>query len=213
MTVTKRSIARKNRHDPTKSFVGFVVADVGYAVPIARVKEIVNPMAVVPVPHAPRQVVGVADYRGEIVPVVDLRVRFGLAAAALAEPASAKASKGKWVIVDVTGRLVALLVDAVTDVFGTGGTDLRATPTLGATFAASFRTRQSPSPSARSSSRAASAPRSREFVCVAIRLDSGSGASSSLATRSDSGVTRDLSAAARPSPRPPPARPVALPCP
>jgi len=131
MTVTKRSIARKNRHDPTKSFVGFVVADVGYAVPIARVKEIVNPMAVVPVPHAPRQVVGVADYRGEIVPVVDLRVRFGLAAAALAEPASAKASKGKWVIVDVTGRLVALLVDAVTDVFGTGGTDLRATPTLG----------------------------------------------------------------------------------
>jgi purine-binding chemotaxis protein CheW len=88
-------------------------------------------MAVVPVPHAPRQVVGVADYRGEIVPVVDLRVRFGLAAAVEAGPAPAKASKGKWVIVDVTGRLVALLVDAVTDVFGTGGTDLRPTPRLG----------------------------------------------------------------------------------
>jgi purine-binding chemotaxis protein CheW len=131
MTVTKRSIARKNRHDPTKSLVGFVVADVGYAVPIARVKEIVNPMPVVPVPHAPPQVVGVADYRGEIVPVVDLRVRFGLAASADAEPGSAKGSKGKWVIVDVTGRLVALLVDAVTEVFGTGGMELRPTPTLG----------------------------------------------------------------------------------
>jgi purine-binding chemotaxis protein CheW len=131
MTITKRSIARKNRHDPTKSLVGFVVADVAYAVPIARVKEIVNPMVVVPVPHAPRQVVGVADYRGEIVPVVDLRVRFGLAAAAEPAPDSGKAARGKWVIVDVTGRLVALLVDGVTDVFGTGGTDLRPTPTLG----------------------------------------------------------------------------------
>jgi purine-binding chemotaxis protein CheW len=131
MTVTKRSIARKHRHDPTKSLVGFVVADVGYAVPIARVREIVNPMPVVPVPHAPRQVVGVADYRGEIVPVVDLRVRFGLGAAVADALTAGKSPKGKWVIVDVTGRLVALLVDAVTDVFGTGGTDLRPTPTLG----------------------------------------------------------------------------------
>jgi|HubBroStandDraft_2_1064218.scaffolds.fasta_scaffold34068_2 purine-binding chemotaxis protein CheW len=131
MTVTKRSIARKNRHDPTKSLVGFVVADVGYAVPIARVKEIVNPMPVVPVPHAPRQVVGVADYRGEIVPVVDLRIRFGFAAASDGEPGSGKGAKSKWVIVDVTGRLVALLVDAVTEVFGTGGMELRPTPTLG----------------------------------------------------------------------------------
>ena len=131
MTVTKRSLARKNRHDPTKSLVGFVVADVGYAVPIARVKEIVNPMPIVPVPHAPRQVVGVADYRGEIVPVIDLRVRFGLAAAPDADPGSLRSSKGKWVIVDVTGRLVALLVDAVTEVFGTGGMDLRPTPILG----------------------------------------------------------------------------------
>jgi purine-binding chemotaxis protein CheW len=132
MTISsKRSLARKNRHDPTKSLVGFVVADVGYAVPIARVKEIVNPMPVVPVPHAPAQVVGVADYRGEIVPVVDLRVRFGLAGAAGGAPGSVHATRSKWVIVDVTGRLVALLVDAVTEVFGTGGMDLRPTPTLG----------------------------------------------------------------------------------
>jgi len=131
MTTTKRSLARKNRHDPTKSLVGFVVADVAYAVPIARVKEIANPMPVVPVPHAPRQVIGVADYRGEIVPVVDLRVRFGLAAGPDVPPGSGNSSKGKWVIVDVTGRRVALLVDAVTEVFGTGGMDLRPTPTFG----------------------------------------------------------------------------------
>ena len=131
MTIAKRSLARKNRHDPTKSLVGFVVADIGYAVPIARVKEIVNPMPVFPVPHAPRQVIGVADYRGEIVPVVDLRIRFSLPPLAPAEANATKGSKGKWVIVDVAGRLVAHLVDAVTEVFGTGGADLRPTPTLG----------------------------------------------------------------------------------
>ena len=47
------------------------------------------------------------------------------------EANATKGSKGKWVIVDVAGRLVALLVDAVTEVFGTGGADLRPTPTLG----------------------------------------------------------------------------------
>ena len=124
MSLAKRSMKHRHRHDPTKSLVGFVVADVGYAVPIARVKEISNPMPIVPVPHAPREIVGVADYRGDVVPVVDLRARFGL-------PPSTQTLKSKWVIVDVTGRLVALLVDAVTEVFGTGGAELRPTPMLG----------------------------------------------------------------------------------
>jgi purine-binding chemotaxis protein CheW len=125
MMGAKRAVKHRHRHDPTKSMVGFVVADIRYAVPIARVKEISNPMPIVPIPHAPRDIVGVADYRGEIVPVVDLRSRFGL-------PPAEGALKTKWVIVDVAGRLVALLVDAVTEVFGTGGADLRPTPALGA---------------------------------------------------------------------------------
>jgi purine-binding chemotaxis protein CheW len=119
----KRAAKHRHRHDPTKNLVGFVVADVHYAVPIARVREISNPLSTVPVPHAAAEIVGVADYRGEIVPVVDLRARFGL-------PVATQTLKSKWVIVDVTGRLVALLVDAVTEVFGTGGAELRPTPVL-----------------------------------------------------------------------------------
>ena len=65
------------RHDPTKTMVGFVVGDVQYAVPIGQVREISNPLAVVELPRAPASVVGVAYYRGEVVPVVDLRGRFG----------------------------------------------------------------------------------------------------------------------------------------
>jgi purine-binding chemotaxis protein CheW len=129
---------QRYRHDPSKNFVGFVVGDVEYAVAIASVKEISNPLPLVALPHAPRSVVGVADYRGDVVAVVDLRTRFGLAAAEVTR-------KTKWIVVDVSAgplpgaegpgpgaRLVALVVDGVTEVFGRAGTRLRPAPALGA---------------------------------------------------------------------------------
>ena len=109
------------RHDPSKTLVGFSVGQVQYAVPIGRVKEIANPISVVPLPHAPRAIMGVADYRGEVVPVVDLRIRFGL-------PPSGVTRRTKWIVVVVAGRLVALVVDSVTEVFGTAENELRPPP-------------------------------------------------------------------------------------
>ena len=130
----------RQRHDPTKNLVGFLVGDVAYAVRIEAVREIVNPLEVVELPRAPKSVRGVASFRGEVVPVIDLRIRFGL------PPDTHR--KTKWIVVDVTprarspahepapvqpaGRFVALVVDAVTDVFGTGGEDIRPAPALGA---------------------------------------------------------------------------------
>lgn len=115
---------RPERSDPQKSLVGFVVGDVAYAVPIDHVREIVNPLPLTELPHAPPAIAGVADHRGEIVPVVELRVRFGL-------PALADSRRGKWILIDVTGRGVALCVDRVTEVFGTAGADLKPPPALG----------------------------------------------------------------------------------
>lgn len=114
----------RHRHDPSKSLVGFYVGDVHYAVPISRVREISNPLHVVELPHAPPAVAGVADYRGEVVPVVEVRVRFGL-------PRVDITRRTKWIIVDVGERTVALVVDAVSEVFGTGGAELRPPPALG----------------------------------------------------------------------------------
>jgi purine-binding chemotaxis protein CheW len=75
-------------------------------------------------PRAPAAVIGVADYRGNVVPVVDVRIRFGL-------PPLPVTRRTKWILVDVRDRFLALVVDAVTEVFGTGGTELRASPPLG----------------------------------------------------------------------------------
>ena len=68
----------RHRHDPSKDLVGFLVGDVMYAVRIVVVREILNPLPVVALPRAPGTVRGVADYRGDVVPVIDLRDRFGL---------------------------------------------------------------------------------------------------------------------------------------
>jgi purine-binding chemotaxis protein CheW len=113
----------RHRHDPSKDFVGFVVGEVEYAIAIARVKEIANPLEIVNLPHAPPAVVGVADYRGDVLPVIDLRLRFGL-------PSVDVTRRTKWIVVDVFGRLAALVVDAVTEVFGTAGAELRPAPPL-----------------------------------------------------------------------------------
>src|SRR5262245_25838546 len=87
----------RHRHDPSKDLVGFLVGEVMYAVRIEVVREIVNPLPVVDLPRAPGTVKGVADYRGEVVPVVDLRERFGL------EPAQ-RSRRTKWIVLDVGPR-------------------------------------------------------------------------------------------------------------
>ncbi|MBM4361696.1 MAG: purine-binding chemotaxis protein CheW [Deltaproteobacteria bacterium] len=120
----RRRPGSRARPDGDKSLVGFVVGDVFYAVPIVPVREIVNPGPLTMLPHLPAGVAGVADHRGEVIPIVDLRGRFGLGP-------SMDQSRCKWVLVLVTGRVVGLIVDQVTDVFGTGGSPLRPAPALG----------------------------------------------------------------------------------
>ncbi len=66
---------------------------------------------------------GVADHRGEVVPIVDLRARFGL-------PAVPPTRRTKWIIVTVEDRSAGLVVDAVTDVFGEGADARRDVPRL-----------------------------------------------------------------------------------
>lgn len=85
----------RQRHDPLKDLVGFLLGDVMYAVRIEVVREIVNPLSIVDVPRGPSSVKGVADYRGEVVPVIDLRERFGL-------PAVLPSRRTKWVVLDVS---------------------------------------------------------------------------------------------------------------
>ncbi len=83
---------------------------------------IINPLPIVPLPHAPAAVLGVADHRGQVVPVLEVRRRFGL-------PPADSNRRTKWIVVELGDRQVGMVVDGVTDVFGT--TDQRSVPEIG----------------------------------------------------------------------------------
>lgn len=116
--------AERFRADPQKSLVGFMLGDVHYALDISRVIQIINPQTTTALPMMPESVMGVFEFRGTIIPVVDMRQRFAL-------PNTNTTRRTKWVLVDVGGLPAAIIVDAVTEVFGITENDLRPAPPVG----------------------------------------------------------------------------------
>jgi purine-binding chemotaxis protein CheW len=88
---------------------GFHVGPGLYGIDIMRIKEVIQsrPHPVRPVPHAPAIVEGVIALRGVVIPVVDLRKRFGV-------PIDESIARfNKLIIVSVRGRIVGLKVDRI----------------------------------------------------------------------------------------------------
>lgn len=92
--------------------VTFLLADEAYCIPVSRVQEIqgyhAHP-APRPMPDAPPFFEGLIDLRGQVVPVLDLRQRFGLGKI----PPSRKTC---YIIIDTEAETVGLMVDAVIEV-------------------------------------------------------------------------------------------------
>lgn len=101
-----------------RQLLAFQLAGGRYALPVERVREIARLRPITPVPRTPPAVLGVVSLRGEIVQVIDLRRRLGMAA----EPAAA----GRIVVVYAPDAGVAgLRVDRVTEVMRVPETALR----------------------------------------------------------------------------------------
>ncbi len=86
----------------------FRVGEEEYAIDLRRLREILQPLPITPVPRAPEYVEGVIDLRGEVVPVVDVRKRLGLTAS--------PGARSKVMVVQLAGRVLGLVVDSVTGV-------------------------------------------------------------------------------------------------
>ncbi|HEV2470828.1 MAG TPA: chemotaxis protein CheW [Candidatus Sulfotelmatobacter sp.] len=89
--------------------VGFQVGRETYGVPITSLHEIVRVPEITAVPDAPDYLEGVINLRGKIVSVMDLRKRFGEKNAALKKP-------NRILVVEHSGRLAGLIVDAASEV-------------------------------------------------------------------------------------------------
>jgi len=64
--------------DDVVQLVGFVIGDEEYAVPILAIQEIIKPFSWTRVPQVPKYVLGVFNLRGAVIPLLDLRAKFGL---------------------------------------------------------------------------------------------------------------------------------------
>jgi chemotaxis signal transduction protein len=117
------SVGRAYSATLAKDLVRVEVDGVSYALEVARIREIVNPLPIIELPHERRFVLGVSDYREEVVPIVDLRRFFGLSPE---EPSR----RTKWIILEGGGRLVGVVVDAVLDVFSSAQNPQREVPVL-----------------------------------------------------------------------------------
>lgn len=115
--------SNRNQANSSKNLVGFEVAGVCYAIEILRVREIMRPLPTLVLPHVPESVVGVVDHRGDVVPIIDLRTCFGV-------KQSGRDKDVRFIVAIRGDRLVGLVVDKVTEVFGALESSARDVPQI-----------------------------------------------------------------------------------
>jgi len=109
-------------------YLTFSLADEEYGIGILKIKEIIGMMPITSVPQTPEFVKGVINLRGKVIPVVDLRLRFGMDSIDYTE-------RTCIIVVEIAGPsgtvMIGIVVDAVSEVLNIKGDDIEETPTFG----------------------------------------------------------------------------------
>ncbi len=100
---------KNNEKKSMQQFITFKLAGKTYGIPILYVREINKVNNITKIPNAENYIEGITNLRGEIVPVVNVRKRFGIF-----EECNNK--KRKLIIIDYLGSPVGLLVDGISEV-------------------------------------------------------------------------------------------------
>ncbi len=114
--------------DREGKYLTFSLAKEEYGIGILKIKEIIGMMPITTVPQTPEFVKGVINLRGKVIPVVDLRLRFGLEAADYTD-------RTCIIVVEIKGQagnvLIGTVVDSVSEVLNIKGDDIEETPSFG----------------------------------------------------------------------------------
>ncbi len=110
--------------EQTGQFVSFKLHGEEYGVPILSVHEIIRYETVTRVPQSLDFIDGVLNLRGQVIPVVNLRKKFGL-------PEKEVDNSTRIMVVDVNGRVVGMVVDEVCEVQDINPEDISPAPPLG----------------------------------------------------------------------------------
>jgi purine-binding chemotaxis protein CheW len=109
-------------------YLTFTLAGEEYGIGILKIKEIIGMMPITFVPQTPNFVKGVVNLRGKVIPVMDLRLRFGMDAMDYTD-------RTCIIVVEITGDagniMIGIVVDTVSEVLNIKGEDIEDTPAFG----------------------------------------------------------------------------------
>jgi purine-binding chemotaxis protein CheW len=115
--------SRAGNSTATRQFVCFELAEQKYIFRIEQIQEIVIPCMITRIPEVPTYVEGVSNLRGTIIPIINLRLLFGL-------PPRAIDTETRTIVVNVGSRTMGCTVDAVARVIRVGVDDIHAAPDM-----------------------------------------------------------------------------------
>ena len=120
--------AVKAMADREGKYLTFTLAEEEYGIGILEIKEIIGMMPITSVPQTPEFVKGVINLRGKVIPVIDLRLRFGMGEIDYTE-------RTCIIVVEIDGHagtvLIGIVVDSVSEVLNVKGDEIEDTPTFG----------------------------------------------------------------------------------
>lgn len=122
---TKQGAQAMNRQASTDELqlVSFTIGSEEFGVDILKVQEINRMVEITRVPQAPPYVEGVINLRGKVIPIVDLRKRFGL-------DMKPHDKNTRIVVVDIGGTILGMIVDAVSEVLRLSAATIEAPPEI-----------------------------------------------------------------------------------
>lgn len=118
-------------HGELKRWVTFRLGQELYGVNVMQVREVLRYTEIAPVPGAPSYVLGIINLRGNVVTVMDTRMRFGLAPAEVTD-------SSRIMIIESDSHVVGILVDSVAEVVDLNTNDIDDTPNVGTEESAKF---------------------------------------------------------------------------
>ncbi len=117
--------------DPVLQWVTFRLDNETYGINVMQVQEVLRYSEIAPVPGAPTYVLGIINLRGNVVTVIDTRLRFGLSQTETSD-------QTRIVIIETENQVVGIMVDAVAEVVYLRQSEIETTPNVGNEETAKF---------------------------------------------------------------------------
>jgi len=133
-TVAKEPILKRNSAQEGK-YLTFALGKEEYGLEILKVRDIIGYMSITAVHRTPEFVKGIINLRGQVIPVIDLRLRFGMAQADITEQTCIIVAE-----INQNGRTfnAGLIVDRVQEVLDIDGKNIEETSALGSAIQTDF---------------------------------------------------------------------------